>query len=156
MSYLPPPPAWGAPGPTGPAPMAPPPMVTAPAPIRLREHEKGTTVLVLGFLSLVPLLFPLGIAAWVMGNRAAKEIDADRWAWGNRGSVVVGRLLGAVGTVLNGIWVGLLALVVAALLATGKANDQKSITEHEGAQVGTFAVHPDAGLAHALGVPGAV
>lgn len=150
MSYLPPQPAWGAP-PPGPVP-GPAPAAT----IRLRDHEKGTTVLVLGFLSLFPLLFPLGIAAWVMGNKAAKEIDADRWAWGNRGSVVVGRLLGAVGTILNGITVGLGVVLVVALLATGKANDQKSIIEHEGAQVGAVAVHPDADLAHPLGAPGAV
>jgi hypothetical protein len=146
VSYHPPQPAWGAPMPM-PMPMA------APAPVRLREHEKGTTVLVLGFLSLVPLLFPLGIAAWVMGNKAAKEIDVDRWAWGNRGSVVVGRLLGAVGTIVGGLAVGLLTLLVVALLATGTANDQKPIPQ--GAQVGPAAVQPHAGLADALGPPSA-
>ena len=149
MSYRPPQPAWGVPAPASAA-------GPAAGGVHLRQHPMGTTVLVLGFLSLMPVLFPLGIAAWVMGNKAAREIDADRWAWGNRGTVVVGRLLGAVGTILNGLVVTFVVVTATLLLVSGEADDQKSIVEHEGAQVGAVAVHPHADIAHPLGAPRAV
>ena len=40
------------------------------------EHAQGTTILVLGILSLV-ICGILGPFAWSMGNKALKEIDAD-------------------------------------------------------------------------------
>jgi len=63
------------------------------------DHPKGITILVLGILSLV-CCSPLGIAAFVMGNNALKEIDADPARYGNRQIVVIGRILGIVGMVL--------------------------------------------------------
>jgi Domain of unknown function (DUF4190) len=71
------------------------------------DHPKGITILVLGILSLV-CCSPLGIAAFVMGNNALKEIDADPTRYGNRQIVVIGRILGIIGMVLlvlSLIWV---------------------------------------------------
>ena len=63
------------------------------------DHPKGMTVLVLGILSLV-CCGPLGIVAWVMGNTALREIDAEPGRYGNRQLVQIGRILGIIGGVL--------------------------------------------------------
>lgn len=63
------------------------------------EHPKGTTILILGILSLV-CCSPLGIAAFVMANSALKEIDANPAQYSNRQIVVIGRILGIVAMVL--------------------------------------------------------
>lgn len=106
MSYgtPPPPPGYGA------SPYGPPP-----------NHPQTATVLVLGILSLV-LCGVLGIPAWVMGNRALREIDASGGALGGRSQVQAGRLCGIVATVLLILavvfLVGLLALLVVGGLST--------------------------------------
>lgn len=74
------------------------------------DHPKGTMILVLGILSLI-CCSPLGIAAWLMGNTALKEIDAQPGRYGNRQLVQIGRILGIVGVVfmiLGIIWLFLL------------------------------------------------
>jgi hypothetical protein len=71
-----------------------------------REHPSGTTVLVLGILSLV--VCPItGIFAITTGNRALREINANPGVYTNRQTVVVGRVLGIVGVAVVG---GILAL----------------------------------------------
>ena len=74
----------------------PPPMGGAGGPV---DHPKGVTILVLGILSLV-CCSPLGIAAFVMGNSALKEIDAQPGRYANRQIVQIGRILGIIGMVL--------------------------------------------------------
>ena len=74
------------------------------------DHPKGMTVLVLGILSIL-CCAPLGIAAWVMGNTALREIDAQPGRYGNRQLVQIGRILGIIGVVLlvlGLLWVFLL------------------------------------------------
>jgi hypothetical protein len=71
------------------------------------DHPRGITILVLGILSLV-CCSPLGIAAFVMGNNALKEIDAAPGRYSNRQIVVIGRILGIIGMVfmvLSLLWV---------------------------------------------------
>ena len=63
------------------------------------EHPKAMTILILGILSLV-CCSPLGIAAFVMGNNALKEIDAQPGRYSNRQLVQIGRILGIIGMVL--------------------------------------------------------
>jgi len=65
------------------------------------DHPQGTTVLVLGILSLVlcPLLGPV---AWTMGNTALREIDAVGGGAPNRGQVAAGRVCGIIASVLFG------------------------------------------------------
>jgi hypothetical protein len=84
-------------------PPAPPPGYGPPP----ANHPQSTTILVLGILSLV-VCGVLGPFAWVMGNRAIREIDASRMTphpLGGRESVNVGRILGIVSTVLLGLGV---------------------------------------------------
>jgi hypothetical protein len=61
------------------------------------EHPQGTTILVLGILGLVCCGL-CAIAAWVMGNKAQKEIAAGQYA--ETSGVKIGRILGMVGTIL--------------------------------------------------------
>lgn len=63
------------------------------------DHPKGITILVLGILSIV-CCSPLGIVAWLMGNTALKEIDAEPGRYANRQIVQIGRILGIIGVVL--------------------------------------------------------
>lgn len=88
----PPPPGSGFPGgqPTG---------YPMPGYGGLREHPQGTTVLVLGILSLVVCQI-LGPVAWVMGSKALAEIDQAPMSYGNRGNVQAGRICGIISSVL--------------------------------------------------------
>jgi hypothetical protein len=110
MSYgsQPPPPGYGAP-------------VYGPPP---PSHPQATTILVLGILSLV-LCGILGIPAWVMGNRALREIDASGGAIGGRSQVQAGRVCGIVATVflILGVvfLVGLFALLIVGSVSTGSS-----------------------------------
>src|SRR4029077_2256749 len=63
------------------------------------NHPQAITVLVLGILGLV-VCGIVGPFAWVMGNRAVREIDASQGALGGRTEANVGRILGIVATVL--------------------------------------------------------
>ena len=82
-----------------------------------REHPQGTTILVMGILSLVIGLscgigFLLGPVAWVMGNNAIAEIDQYPSAYTNRGSVQAGRICGIVSSAILILFlVGVLLLV---------------------------------------------
>lgn len=92
----PPPPPYGPHGPHGPhGPYG-----------YAREHPDGTTVLVLGILSLA-VCGLLGPFAWAKGNTVLAEIDRAPYAYTNRSSVVTGRICGMVATGL---------LVVSALI----------------------------------------
>ncbi|HUF95710.1 MAG TPA: DUF4190 domain-containing protein [Acidimicrobiia bacterium] len=65
------------------------------------EESQATTILVLGILSFVCSCFPLGIAAWVLGNRELQAIDAGMRNPANRGTANAGRIIGIVATVLG-------------------------------------------------------
>jgi hypothetical protein len=65
------------------------------------EESQATTILVLGILSLICSCLPLGIAAWVMGNRELQAIDSGRRNPDNRGTANAGRIIGIVATVLG-------------------------------------------------------
>lgn len=59
-----------------------------------------TLILVLGILSIV-VCGPLGIAAWIMGNNALRELDQGFGDPNSRGLIVAGRVLGIIGVVLT-------------------------------------------------------
>ncbi|MGW6334821.1 DNA translocase FtsK 4TM domain-containing protein [Nocardia rhamnosiphila] len=82
MSY--PPPAYGYPAYGYP----PPP-----------DHPQATTVLILG---IVGMMFCQVCApfAWIMGRRTLNEIDASGGTVGGRSNVMVGYILGIIGSVL--------------------------------------------------------
>jgi hypothetical protein len=80
----------------------------------VREHPAGTTVLVLGILSLV-ICGLLGPIAWVKGNNAKREMDAQPGVqWSNRGSITAGRICGMIATIFLILMVALVIVLVAA------------------------------------------
>lgn len=93
------PPGYGAPG-YGAGPYGAPGYGYGPPQV---EHPQGIIVLILGILGIVtcPILGPF---AWVMGNRALAEIDADPGRYSNRGLVNGGRICGIAGTVIIGVY----------------------------------------------------
>jgi hypothetical protein len=81
------------------------------------EHPQGTTILVLGILSLV-ICQLLGPVAWVMGNNAIAEIDSNPTAYSNRGTVQAGRICGIVSSVMLIIAVVILVIALVAAAAS--------------------------------------
>ncbi|MBX3285798.1 MAG: DUF4190 domain-containing protein [Actinobacteria bacterium] len=76
------------------------------------EHPQGTTILVLGILGIV-VCAVLAPVAWVMGNNALREIDAQPGRYSNRGIVQAGRLCGMIYSLfLLVMLVGLVVLFV--------------------------------------------
>jgi hypothetical protein len=78
----------------------------------MREHPAGTTVLVLGILSLV-ICSILGPIAWVKGGAARKEMAAQPGVnWTNRGQITAGWICGIIATcMLILVVLGILLLV---------------------------------------------
>ncbi|WP_214317168.1 DUF4190 domain-containing protein [Nonomuraea sediminis] len=75
-----------------------------------QTHPNGTTILVLGILSLV-ICSILGPFAWSMGNKALREIDGSGYYYENRGQIQAGRICGMVATWLMIGVVGLYVLM---------------------------------------------
>jgi hypothetical protein len=89
----------------------------------VQDHPQSTMVLVLGILSLL-LCQVVGPFAWVMGNRALREIDASGGQIGGRGTVQAGRICGIIATIFLAL--GLLALVAVVILAVVAAGTSTS------------------------------
>lgn len=84
------------------------------------DHPNGTTILVLGILSLV-VCGLLGPVAWVMGNNAIKEMDAQPGlAFRNRGNVTAGRICGIIGSVF--LVLSVLVVVFMIIVMAGAAS----------------------------------
>jgi hypothetical protein len=96
----------------------PPPYPPGPPNYGGGEHPQGTTILVLGILSLV-LCSPLGIAAWVMGKRALAEAAA--MGASNTSTIKAGYICGIIGTCLMifGVVIAIIVIIGAVLAAPG-------------------------------------
>lgn len=71
-------------------------------------------MLVLGILSLV-ICGLLGPIAWVKGNTAKREMDAQPGVqWSNRGSITAGRICGMIASILLIVGIVLFIALVAA------------------------------------------
>ena len=81
------------------------------------DHPQGTTILVLGVLSLVVCSL-LGPFAWSMGSKALKEIDASPGRYTNRGSIVAGKICGMIASILLIVAIGILVIVIIAAAAS--------------------------------------
>lgn len=93
-----------------------------PYPMVPREHPQGTTILVLGILGF----FVAGVCApfaWYLGNKALKESRATGVVYANQQSIVVGRILGIVMTILMILAVVIfIAFLVVLVVATGASS----------------------------------
>ena len=83
------------------------------------KPHRGTTILVLGILSLVCCGL-LGIPAWLMGNTDLKEMAAGTMDPAGQGTTNAGKICGIIGTVLAilGALVGIVYFVVVVLMAS--------------------------------------
>ena len=66
----------------------------------LKPH-RGTTVLVLGIVSLVCSCVICGIIAWVMGKNDLRAMDAGQMDPSGRGTTNVGKILGMISVILT-------------------------------------------------------
>lgn len=83
----------------------------------LPNHPQATTALILGIVGLAVCPF-VGIAAFVMGGRVRREIDAAPGQWGGRGLATAGWVLGIIGIV----YAALLVVYVIVAMAAGIAS----------------------------------
>lgn len=78
------------------------------------NHPQATTVLVLGIASFFVTLMcclPLGIAPWIMGSSAIKQVDANPGQYDGRGQLQAGKIMGIVSLILWALMlVGTIAL----------------------------------------------
>ncbi|MCW2810659.1 MAG: hypothetical protein JWP61_1117 [Friedmanniella sp.] len=78
----------------------------------LPEHPQGTLILVLGILGFFTAV--TAVIAWVMGSRALREIRETGVHYSNEQSIVVGRILGIIVTLLTVLSIlGVIVLSVA-------------------------------------------
>ncbi|WP_328408561.1 DUF4190 domain-containing protein [Nocardia sp. NBC_00403] len=75
------------------------------------EHPNATAVLFLGAASLICCGL-LGPVAWALGKRALDQIEESGGAYGGRVQVMVGYILGIVGTILMVCWAVLVLLIM--------------------------------------------
>jgi hypothetical protein len=82
--------------------------------------HRGVLILIFGILGLV-LCVLFGVAAWIMGNKDLREMDAGRMDPSGRGMVQAGRILGIIAVclvaALAAIYIVLMLLGVAAAVA---------------------------------------
>jgi hypothetical protein len=96
----------------------------------LPQHPSATTAMVLGIVSLAGLLFTVGItlllapAAWVVGARAVREIDASPGRYAGRDRAQAGKVMGIIGTVLLAL--GILAVIAIFALAVSVTSSDSS------------------------------
>ncbi len=115
FSSSPRPPGPFAPGPFAPGPPGPN-LLTGwgMSAQRASEHPEGTTIMVLGILSLV-ICGLLGPFAWVKGNRAMREMESQpHTIWTNRGQVRAGQICGIVSSCLLMFGAAIMVLALAA------------------------------------------
>lgn len=72
--------------------------LTPPAEVK---PDRSELVLILGMLSLVTFLFPLGIGAWVWGQRNLSEMRAGRMDPGGRRLAKAGMICGIVNVLVT-------------------------------------------------------
>lgn len=88
------------------------------------EHPRGTTILVLGIVSVAGVFLCLvggiftGIPAWMMGNSARKEIAAAPGQYSNAGTLKAGWILGIIGTAVSAVVIVVMAVGITIAITT--------------------------------------
>lgn len=99
----------------------------------LPEHPSATTSMVLGIIGLVGIAFCGGLtlvlspAAWVVGAKAVREIDASGGRYAGRDRAQAGRIMGIVGTVLLALGVVAIIGLIVVLVSVG-SSDSSPVT----------------------------
>jgi hypothetical protein len=84
------------------------------------NHPRAVLGLVLGIVG-VAICYFTGPFAYVISNKAMKEIDASGGTIGGRGMVQAGKILGIIGTILLvlGVIIGVIGLAVSFASSNG-------------------------------------
>ena len=85
------------------APSSSAPPSTTPSPQADVKHyapHRGTLILTFGILGIA-CCFPLGIAAWIMGNNDMQQIEAGMMDPTGKGTTNAGKICGIIGTILG-------------------------------------------------------
>ncbi|MGC4110917.1 MAG: DUF4190 domain-containing protein [Nocardioides sp.] len=137
QGYVPPPNPYGAPQEFA-QPQSPygSPYQPAYAGGQVPEHPSATTAMVLGIIGLVGVFLCAGVtlilspAAWVVGSKALREIDAAPGRYAGRDRAQSGKIMGIIGTVL--LVLGVLAIVGVIVLAVASSPDPAPAVHHQG------------------------
>ena len=66
------------------------------------NHPSATPSVLMGLLSVLFCCIPFGPIAWIMGNKALREIDEFPTVWTGRGIATTGK---AIGIAMTSLWV---------------------------------------------------
>lgn len=81
------------------------------------EHPQGTMIFVLGIVGIfVAVCAPI---AWILGNKALKEIAAGGASYSNESQIRTGRMLGKVFTIIYIVLIVLYIIAIIAIVAIG-------------------------------------
>lgn len=80
------------------------------------EHPQGTTILILGILSIVCCGLFTGIPAIIMGKKALDEAKTANYS--NAGVIKAGWICGIIGTVWSAIGIVIYAIIFIAALSS--------------------------------------
>jgi len=85
------------------------------------QPHRGTLILVLGILSIVLSCFPLGIAAWIMGNGDLKQMEAGQMDPEGEGLTKAGKICGIISLILAIIIVVVYVLMIVVFVGAAAA-----------------------------------
>jgi hypothetical protein len=94
----------------------------------LPNHPSSTTAMVLGIVGLVGVVLCGGLtlllspAAWIVGAKAVREMDASPGRYGGRDRAQAGKIMGIIGTVLLALAVVAIIAVVAVAVSVGDSD----------------------------------
>jgi hypothetical protein len=95
----------------------------------LPDHPSATTAMVLGIIGLVGIALCGGLtlilspAAWVVGAKAVREIDASQGRYAGRDRAQAGKVMGIIGTVLLALGILAVIAIVVVAIAVGSSSD---------------------------------
>jgi hypothetical protein len=96
------------------------------------DHPSATTAMVLGIISLVGIVFCGGLtlilapAAWVVGAKAVRQIDASPGQYAGRDRAQAGKIMGIIGSVLLVLGIVAIIAVVALAVSVGSSDPSPS------------------------------
>jgi hypothetical protein len=107
------------------------------------DHPSATTSMVLGIVALVGIFFCAGLtlvlapAAWVVGAKAVREIDASPGRYAGRDRAQAGKIMGIIGSVLLVLGVlAIIGLLVVAISVGGGTSDPTPVFQSPSFQSG--------------------
>jgi hypothetical protein len=93
------------------------------------DHPSATTAMVLGIIGLVGIALCGGLtlvlspAAWIVGAKAVREIDAVPGRYAGRDRAQAGKVMGIIGTVLLALGIVAVIAIVVVVIAVGSSTD---------------------------------